>query len=1835
MQLAKGASVVGTSTITIDSDVSDAVEMRLSPPMRQISSADSHAIGIATDGTLWAWGRNQFYQAGGDGVGTLSPTAMLVSRDTTWKLISAGGTFNIGIQQDGSLWAWSGGQGTGLLTSRAVPTMVTTETAWKDVAAGSWHSVAVKNDGTLWSTGYNNDGQLGDGTKVSNSVFTRVGTASDWEKVWASSRQSWAIKSDGSLWAWGKNDLRQLGIEGVSSVTVPTRVGTATDWESVSTGFGIKKDGTLWGWGPNYSYAGYAPVPSQVGTATDWVEVSGGQSTMARKADGSLWTWGWNDSGGCGVGYASTVATPTRLGTDTGWTDVCSGDYSTFALKDGDLYDAGSNYYAQLGTGDTTSRLTLTRIGFWEPYSASRIWRFLPEYNAGKAGVSVLYRDGVGASLALTDTIQYDLATPSGNLYINPPASKTNTTTVLLTSTVNDADQMRVNSGSWIPYTSSLTTVAITTGDGLKTVTVDYRNTVNGNTASRTAKIILDTVAPAGPFLLNGGEAVTRFNRVAMTTEDDDAVMMKLEGAPWTSVAAGDGVSIGVRSDGTMWGWGNRYAAGAGLLTSEVGPKRIGADSDWASVTARGPIFARKTDGSLWTWGDNTYGQLGDDTRVTKSVPQRIGSSRWASVAAGNTHGSGVKTDGTLWTWGDGYMISGQPSQLGTAADWRSVFAGYQTTYALKSDGSLWAWGTNYAGQFGDGLTNSVATALPKRIGTATDWRMLAPGNGYVVALKNDGSLWAWGQNAFGTYGDGTTTSVYVPKRIGTETDWSAVSGGALHTVAVKNDGSVWTWGQNANGELGDGTTVASATPKKIVAGSTTMVAAGYTHSLALASNGAITAWGDNSYGQVGDGTSTRRLAPAESGWLPFTKNYIVDLTSGSGDRSVTMTYRDALGQTATHTDSITVDPLATAGTLELADGSEFTSQTTVAVRSTVPGARQMRVGTRWAAVGVSATDVCAKVQDASVLHSSATGAYEVLGQALPSESGWKFNTGTPYSTPEYRSLSYSVDHSLAVKHDGTLWVWGSNGRGQLGGGWNSTMILNVPGARVDGGQWRYAVAGDYYSAGIRSDGSLWMWGANTYGQLGIGNTTDSNVPVRVGTSNDWDLICAGPTSVIATKNDGSLWTWGNNASRQLMLGDTTNRTVPTQVAVASLMPYAAETSTSLSWMRGSSDVFGAYLDDAGNVSWVSDHLAVDQDPPSTTIWGIPGSWTTAPVTFGFNSNDGASGVAATYYRVNGGEPRLYGAPVTVTAEGYTYLDYWSVDRVGFTESTKHAVIKRDSVATGSISDAGTCTGCHTTYPAAHPMDDCNACHIMPMNPVQDCRKCHKVTQSHGPELFLGAGSPYSHGSLAPYTCEWCHANTIYNFTTVPKHPEIDLVHVSDRDTTGCYPCHSGNLTREHSRYKDSGGAAFTCATCHGASARTGVPEAITAGDSRCEACHDAHPHTASQFTADSSRTACAKCHSTDLVLEHAKATSSSAAAGCQACHAAGGQRSSFGAWDRTCQTGACHGGESAPDPHGFSVAPVNYATACRKCHDQSLAGTHPYHNAEANCGASCHPGWGASSGASIPRYLDTYGVFATSSSQEASAASLHLIHSKATWPARVDTSVSKCGSCHAVVACAACHDGTVSSAHATHASTMTSATAWTGPTSRGVDDGDQLQDSHVTTETVRCGGPLCHATDDVSDASPWFLEDRSHAASTTYRYLANTVVTTGTWRSRSSQSYTAGQQKQSNTTGSTLSVGFTGRQIAILADNDPYRGIAEVLIDGVSQGEVDLYSDITRNQVEVFRSGVLAPGSHTITVKVKGTKSVNARATNVTVDRFDVYEKPAGSVAPVCAGCH
>jgi len=342
-------------------------------------------------------------------------------------------------------------------------------------------------------------------------------------------------------------------------------------------------------------------------------------------------------------------------------------------------------------------------------------------------------------------------------------------------------------------------------------------------------------------------------------------------------ISAGGNHTIAIKADGSLWAWGDNSEGILGDGTSGVEnrkltPTRISSDTNWVSISGGNHTIAIKTDGSLWAWGYNEYGQLGDGTTTSRNTPTRIGTdTNWKSVSGGN-HTIAIKTDGSLWAWG--YNSNGQlgdgtrtnrniPIRIGTDTNWKSVSAMFGHTLAIKTDGSLWAWGRNINGQLGDSTTTERTT--PTRIGTDTDWVSVSSGGSHTIAIKVDGSLWAWGRNVDGQLGDGTRTDRNTPTRIGTDTNWVSVSAGSSHTTAIKADGSLWAWGRNVDGQLGDSTTTEKTTPTRT--GTDTdwaSVSAGSSHTTAIKTDGSLWAWGYNIYGQLGNGASDGRLTPTQ-----------------------------------------------------------------------------------------------------------------------------------------------------------------------------------------------------------------------------------------------------------------------------------------------------------------------------------------------------------------------------------------------------------------------------------------------------------------------------------------------------------------------------------------------------------------------------------------------------------------------------------------------------------------------------------------------------------------------------------------------------------------------------------------------------------------------------------------------------------------------------------------------------------------------------------------------------------------------------------------------------------
>jgi alpha-tubulin suppressor-like RCC1 family protein len=319
----------------------------------------------------------------------------------------------------------------------------------------------------------------------------------------------------------------------------------------------------------------------------------------------------------------------------------------------------------------------------------------------------------------------------------------------------------------------------------------------------------------------------------------------------------------------SLWLWGNNYSGQVGDNTNQnfySSPvQTVAGGTNWKQICAADNVFAAiKTDGTLWTWGWNYSGRLGDGTNVAKSSPVQTvaGGTNWKQVSVGALNTIAIKTDGTLWVWGqnnvgqlgDGTTIN-QSSPVQTVSggnNWKYISGGEGHYGAIKNDGTLWLWGYNYNGRLGDGTTVRKSSPV-QTVAGGTNWKSVSCGGTHTAAIKMDGTLWMWGRNSYGQLGTESISSRSSPvQTITGGNNWKQVScSGNSHTGAIKTDGTLWVWGYNYYGQLGDGTIVAKSSPVQTVAGGTNwkQVSIGETSS-AIKTDGTLWTW-------VGDGFGT------------------------------------------------------------------------------------------------------------------------------------------------------------------------------------------------------------------------------------------------------------------------------------------------------------------------------------------------------------------------------------------------------------------------------------------------------------------------------------------------------------------------------------------------------------------------------------------------------------------------------------------------------------------------------------------------------------------------------------------------------------------------------------------------------------------------------------------------------------------------------------------------------------------------------------------------------------------------------------------------------------------
>ena len=305
--------------------------------------------------------------------------------------------------------------------------------------------------------------------------------------------------------------------------------------------------------------------------------------------------------------------------------------------------------------------------------------------------------------------------------------------------------------------------------------------------------------------------------------------------------------------------------------TGELTQGDVGSGDDIAAIKARTADIAVKVTAEAV----GPYPALQDTTLFT------VEHYRWMRVASGTYHTLAINSKGELYAWADndngqlgiGTITDNElaPQRVGNDSDWEAISGGKDHSLALKSDGTLYAWGKNDRGQLGIGGTNNETT--PRQVGNAGDWKTIAAGGNHSLALKIDGTLYSWGSNGFGQLGNGenganltdTSKDKTAPIQIGTDRDWQTISAGEYSSAALRDTGELYTWGQNGAGQLGLGDTTDRNRPTRVSTGWKT-ISAGDAHSLAIKTGNTLYAWGHNRESQLGLGDTTERDRPTKVG---------------------------------------------------------------------------------------------------------------------------------------------------------------------------------------------------------------------------------------------------------------------------------------------------------------------------------------------------------------------------------------------------------------------------------------------------------------------------------------------------------------------------------------------------------------------------------------------------------------------------------------------------------------------------------------------------------------------------------------------------------------------------------------------------------------------------------------------------------------------------------------------------------------------------------------------------------------------------------------------------------
>jgi alpha-tubulin suppressor-like RCC1 family protein len=622
----------------------------------------------------------------------------------------------------------------------------------------------------------------------------------------------------------------------------------------------------------------------------------------------------------------------------------------------------------------------------------------------------------------------------------------------------------------------------------------------------------------------------------------------------------------------SLWGYNNLGQLGDGTVTSKSLPVSTLGSFSWTSLdTERGGI-GLLNNGTVWTWGSNTSGELGiyTDTSNRSSPVQVAGGYSFASIYGSQGRNYALQANGSLWAWGAGvWGILGvgdennrsSPTLVIGGHSFINLDSASSHVLALKADGSAWSWGRNDYGQLG---LNSISNrSSPTQVIGGHSFIEVSCGWNASYGLKYNGEIWAWGRNGHSQLGD-TGANRSSPVKVTTSHRFVRISG-SLHEgtlLALKADGSVWGCGRNTDaGNLLGIAYPAIASSMVLVTNSHSFIdiKVGSAHALALKADGSVWTWGTNTYGQLGNGTTTDIYSPIKvSGFNSFNR-----ISAGVSISSAI----DSINPTPPLLPEPIPDPL----TPEFyAWGSnswgEIGNQTTTdqsiprlvvgshAFTSIAAGQKTVGLkadGSAWAwGAGANGllglyTDTANRSSPTQVAgnHSFVTIASKADATFGLKANGevWSWGADTlgigaagSRSSPtlvigghSFIKISASVNHVLALKANGQVWGWGQGTSGELGNSnlstYSSPVLVNTFTSV------RELVAGWNMSLVIDGDGNVQTWGDNTYNMLGNGTVGFDGTPNYIDLDQNFSKVVAANNFIAGLDGSGQVWAWGTN----------------------------------------------------------------------------------------------------------------------------------------------------------------------------------------------------------------------------------------------------------------------------------------------------------------------------------------------------------------------------------------------------------------------------------------------------------------------------------------------------------------------------------------------------------------------------------------------------------------------------------------------------------------------------------------------------------------------------------